>query len=93
MIINLQLSMNYPAAEPRGIKMMNLIDFISSPRANTSRQPPVSPFFKGDYMPIPRGITPEQSSEEFFSINITERSSYCKVSSVKPGASTSRLPR
>ena len=26
------------------------------------------PFGKGDYMPIPRGITPEQSFDEFFYI-------------------------
>ena len=39
--------------KPRSIKMMNLIDLIHSPRANTSRQPPVSPFGKGDYKLIP----------------------------------------
>ena len=33
--------------------MMNLIDLIHSPRANRSRQPPVSPFIKGDYILIP----------------------------------------
>gem|GEM_PF-4029810 len=33
--------------------MMNLIDLIPSPRVNKSRQPPVSPFGKGDYILVP----------------------------------------
>jgi len=60
--------MNYPAAELRGIKMMNLID-LSTSRGRTYRDNPLSPplvrgitylspFGKGDYLIFPWGRLP-----------------------------------
>jgi len=54
--------MNCPAAELRGIKMMNLIDLIHSPRTNISRQPPVSPFAKGDNLLVPGCGSPRRKA-------------------------------
>jgi hypothetical protein len=46
--------------------MINLIYLFPSPVANTTRQPPVSPFIKGDHLPITRRVATKQSFEDFF---------------------------
>jgi len=46
--------------------MMNLIYLTPSPVANTTRQPPVSPFIKGEHLQITRRVAMKQSFEDFF---------------------------
>jgi len=52
--------------KPRSIKMMNLNYLTPSPVANTTRQPPVSPFIKGDHLPVTRRVATKQSFEDSF---------------------------